>query len=118
MVHSTKNTKEAKDPLPMAKVLPCATIDGNREYLLEPPNTKENLHIYKPQVPTPYTLSEITHALICPMREPSEDLTKIRYFPPAYHRKKRLVSIKGPMNLEYMTTTLRVFRLAFPTKKA
>lgn len=45
------------------------------------------------------------------------DLTYIKDFFPSYHRTRPLVSISGPLNLEYMTTYLRVFCSALPTKK-
>lgn len=44
-----------------------------------------------------------------------QGLTKFRDFSPTYHRTKPLVSVKGPMSLEYLTSTLRVFRSAPPT---
>lgn len=51
-----------------------------------------------------------------PMHDSFVDLTKIRDFFPSYHQTKLTVSIKKPSSLEYMTTTLRVFRSAPPTK--
>lgn len=36
---------------------------------------------------------------------------------PTYHKTKPIISVKGPMNLEYMTTTLYVFRPTPPTRK-
>lgn len=41
---------------------------------------EENQRIYKSQVLIPYTIREITHALMGHMRDPSKDLTKLRYF--------------------------------------
>lgn len=96
----------AKGPLPMANMIPCITVVGNQEYISEPPNYEEKLRIYKSQVLIPFTISGTTHALMGPMHDPSEEVTKLRDFSPAYHRTKPLVSIKESMNLEYMTTTL------------
>lgn len=117
MAPSTKNTNGVKGPLSMANMIPCATVVGNEEYVREPPNYEEKLRIYKSQVLIPYTISETTHALMGLMHDPSEDLTNLREFFPSYHRIKPLVSIKGAMNLEYLTTTLRAFQSAPPTKK-
>lgn len=82
-----KNTKAVKGPLPMANMIPCATIVGNQEYVPEPPNYEEKLCICKSHVLIPYTICKTTHALMGPMSDPSEDLTKFRDFSPAYHRK-------------------------------
>lgn len=79
---SIKNAKAPKGSLPMTDMLPCATVVENRQYVPEPPNNEEKLCIYKSQVLIPYTISEITHAIMGPMRDPSEDLTKLRHFPP------------------------------------
>lgn len=51
------------------------------------------------------------------MYDPSADLTNIKDFFSSYHMMKPLVSIVVPLNLEYMTTFLRVFRSTPPTKK-
>ncbi|KAI5411969.1 hypothetical protein KIW84_056871 [Lathyrus oleraceus] len=101
----------------MANMFPCATMIWNQECVLEPPNYEEKLHIYKSQVIIPYSIFEKTHALMGPMYDPYADRTSIKDFLPSYHRTKPLVSIVGPLNLEYMKTSLRVFRSAPPTKK-
>ena len=52
-----------------------------------------------------------------PMYDHATDLTNIKDFFPFYHMTNPIVSIVGPLNLEYMTTSLQVFRSAPPTKK-
>lgn len=64
----------------MAKMIPCATVVGNQEYVPEPSNYEEKMRIYKSQVLIHYTISKITHALMGPMCDPYEDLTKFRDF--------------------------------------
>lgn len=115
--YKSKGTKASKDSMPMANTLSCAQVIANQEYVPEPPNYEEKLHIYKSQVIIPYSISEKTYALMSLMYDPSADLTNIKEFFPSYHRTKPLVSIPGPLNLEYMTTSLRVFRSAPPLRK-
>lgn len=52
-----------------------------------------------------------------PKHDPSVDITKLKDFFLSYHQNKPIVSIKEPINLEYMTGTLRVFCSAPPTRK-
>lgn len=52
-----------------------------------------------------------------PMHDPLVDITKFRDFFPSYHRTKPIVTIKEPINLEYMSATLRVFCYAPSPKR-
>lgn len=42
MESKSKNTKATKDYLPMANMIPCATVIGNQEYVHEPTNHEKN----------------------------------------------------------------------------
>lgn len=101
----------------MENMLHCATVNGNQIYVLELPNYEDKLRIYKSHVIIPYYIYEKIHALMGPMYDPYADITNIRDFFPSYHRTKPIVSVKGPLNLEYRIASLRVFRPAPPTKK-
>lgn len=115
MASKTKNTKATKESLLLAPMLPSATCIVNQEYVLEPPNYEEKLWIYKSHVIIPYSISRKTHALKGLF--PYVDLTKVMDFFLSYHRTNPMVSIKEPLNLEYMTATLRIFHSTPPTKK-
>lgn len=117
MASKTKNTEATKETILLGHMLPSGTCIGNHEYVPGPPNYEEKIQIYISHVIIPYSISGKTHALMGPMHDPYVDLTKIRYFFPSYQMTKPMVSIKEPLNLEYMTSTLHVFRSTPPTKK-
>lgn len=48
---------------------------------------------------------------------PLVDDVKLREFFPSYHRTRPIVSIKKPINLEYVNTIFRVFRSAASPKR-
>lgn len=51
------------------------------------------------------------------MSDPAVDIVKLRDFFPSYHRTKPIARIKKPIDLEYMTATLFVFRYAPSPKR-
>lgn len=117
MTPLNKNVKASKETVSQAYKLHNTIVIGNQKYVPEPPNFETKLQIYKSQVLTPCPISGINHAFMGPTLDPVEGLANFKEFFPTYHRTKPIVSIKEPMNLEHHTSTLRVFRLALPTKK-
>lgn len=111
-----KTSKEANAPLPLATILQSAIFVGNQEYVPELPNREKKLRIFKSQVLIMYSIAGKTHALMGPMSDPIVDIVKLRELFPSYHQSKPIVSIKKPIDLKYMTTTLCVSVLLLPSK--
>lgn len=115
MASKTKTSKATKKSFSLAHMLSFVNIVGNQEYVLEPPHYEEKLRIYNSQVIIPYSISENTHDSWVQCVIPQWILLSLGIFP-TFHRTKPIVSIKEPLNLEYMTPNLRVFHSAPSTK--
>lgn len=77
---------------------------------------EENARIWKSQILILFSISNKTHAYLGPLYDANAKAERLKELFPSYHRTKPIVCSKQPIDLNYISVSLRVFRSAPSTK--